>query len=373
MAPIPSRGRLFPLLACAVFLASLLSAAHAAEAVSPEAAELVQRLEELHPQVEGKEDAGDARVQHEECRKKLLSLGPDALPAIQERLANPEGPAFRRGLAFLLGEIPGEASDRALVQLVCTDQAPVSTTALFQLLHRADQSGPLTFPLTDEELGVLVDAVNRPETHPGGGMVVRLLGLCAKNDVRTRFDPILARFIRDIRYTGEYPKVMGSYVSPRVYTLNGHLLAFGQMGDTSWAPLRAAIQEARSRGETEVEKWLCIAAGYACDPEAADALKPVVLSDPDRYVRLVAIRAYSRSAGQKAVPVLESLLDDPTVGEYDVHPFMEPHLIVAQTAREELHKLANPDTYGDRCVCSSAPQHSPEKGGAAVLREDGSK
>ena len=73
------------------------------------------------------------------------------------------------------------------------------------------------------------------------------------------------------------------------------------------------------------------------------------------------------------MPVLESLLDDPTVGEYDVHPFMEPHLIVAQTAREELHMLADPDTYGDRCVCSSVPQHSPELEGAAGLREDGSK
>jgi hypothetical protein len=174
-------------------------------------------------------------------------------------------------------------------------------------------------------------------------MVIRLLGLCAKNDVRTRFDPILARFIRDIRYTGEYPKVMASYLSPRVYTLNGYLLAFEQMGDASWAPLRAAIQEARSRGETEVEKWLCIAAGYACDPEAADALKPVALSDPDRYVRLVAIRAYSGSAGQKAVPVLESLLDDPTVGEYDLKSFAPPPKIIALTARAELHRLTNPD------------------------------
>ncbi len=297
---------------------------------------LLVELEALSAQITEKVDVEAALVRTREVSKRLIALGKEALPLIQERLADRSRPEFRRDLAYIVGEIPGEDADRELVRLLCFDKSPVAGTALFQLLHRRDRQGPFTFPLAEEELDLLVEAV---KDGSGGGSIIRLLGMCTQNDVKARFDPILARYISDIHYDGEFLEIKDTYLSPRTFMLNGYLLAFRYMGDTAWAPLRAAIQEARDQNDAEVEKWLCMAAGFAGDPEVADRLEPVALSDPDRYVRLLAIRAYASSAGQKALPVLESLLDDTTVGEYDNKEFAPPRKIIAGTARAEISRL----------------------------------
>ncbi len=277
----------------------------------------------------------------------LASFGMDAVPAILARIKEEYTGQILHLYWSALGRIPGEELDHILVDIFLNDGGR-REKALNTLASRRARFGPLSFPLSDAAINLLVDRINTPERVYCRSAVV-LLGMSGRNDPGKRFPPILTRFKADVRYDGEYPKNTMTYLSPRTSALAWYLSAFRSMGETAWPPLREAIQESRVRGDAEVEKWLCMAAGYACDPEAADALKQVVLHDPDRYVRLLAIRAYARSAGQRAVPVLESLLDDPTVGEYDDHPFMEPYLIVAQTAREELYKLAHPEKYDNGC------------------------
>jgi hypothetical protein len=82
----------------------------------------------------------------------------------------------------------------------------------------------------------------------------------------------------------------------------------------------------------------------AGDASAAAALEAVVRTDPDRYVRYVAIRAYTASAGQNAIPLLQSLLDDETVSEYggDVHGRPDhPFYLLRSAARDALFDLTH--------------------------------
>ena len=299
---------------------------------------LLIEFEQLSAKVSSRTDADAARGRYKEIQDRLISLGEAARPQIEARLEDRSNPQLRQGLTFILGEIPGEGADRTLFHLLCFDKSPgVGGAAMMQLVHRIDRYGPFTFSIPDEELEVLIEVVRKADMGRAGE-VIRILGMCAQNDTDKRFDPILERFIRDVKYDGEFPDTMGAYCSPRVYMLNAYLLAFRGMGKTAWEPLRKAIQKAREEKYAEVEKWLCLSAGYAADPSVAEALKEVVLHDSDRYVRCVAIRAYAFSAKQAALPVLRTLVDDKTPSEYDTEgPY--PYLIIGYTAEEQIRLL----------------------------------
>ncbi len=309
-------------------------------------------MDALHAQVFHRPPGTDySPLKEQALVDHLASFGLDAVPAILARIKEEDNGQMLHLYWSALGRIPGEELDHILMDIFLNGELR-RESALNILASRRARFGPLSFPLSDAAINLLVDRINTPEkVYIGSAMV--MLGMCDRNDPGKRFPPILNRFAADVRYDGEYPKNTMTYLSPRTASLAGYLSAFRSMGETAWPPLRAAIQEARNRGDAEVEKWLCMAAGYACDPEAADALKQVVLHDPDRYVRLLAIRAYARSAGQQAVPVLESLLDDPTVEIYNVHPFAPPRKIIGMTARAELYRLAHPDECDDCCRSTS--------------------
>lgn len=269
-------------------------------------------------------------------REQLAGFGADAVPAILARIESENNKLTETEYGAAITMIPGEKVDRILADSF-QKNAALRRMALTALTVRRSLYGPLTFPLSDEALGLLVDMVK----NDGPGMV--MLGMCVMNDTKARFGPILEQFKTAVRYDGDYVNTLViHHLSPRAQNLYGYLRSFMDMGEIAWVPLRAAIQEAREQNDAEMDKWLCMAAGFAGDPEVADRLEPVVLSDPDRYVRTLAIRAYAASAGQKALPLLETLLDDTTVGEYDVKPFVPPPTIIADTAREEIYRINNP-------------------------------
>lgn len=337
------------LCAAAPLLVSAQARAEESAPAPPEAlpATAEATMDALHAQVFHRPPGTDySPLKEQALVDHLASFGMDAVPAILARIKEEDNGQMLHLYWSALGRIPGEELDHILMDIFLNGELR-RESALNILASRRARFGPLPFPLSDAAINLLVDRINTLERVDRGSAVV-LLGMCGKNDPGKRFPPILNRFAADVRYDGEYPKNTMSYLSPRTASLNWYLLAFRSMGETAWLPLRGAIQEARVRGDAEVEKWLCMAAGYACDPEAADALKQVVLHDPDRYVRLLAIRAYARSAGQQAVPVLESLLDDPTLSEYTgCSGIYLP--VIGGTAREELNKLANPDRYDNGC------------------------
>ncbi len=325
----------------AMFVAFLHSfgVAHASAAETVDASALIVRLEGMSNMLVENPQAEELRTQYKALADELTALGAQGRPAILARLASLENPFFRRELTFVLGEIAGEASDRELIRLLCfDDSSEVKNTALVQLLHRAELRGPLSFALSEKELNTLVEMTLKiaRESHYAGSLM-RLLGFCAQNDVQTRFAPILTLFQEQVHFEGPFPRIKDSYLSPRVYMLNGFLLTFAHMGETVWEPLREARKKALKVEDAEFAKWLCLGLGFAGDPSVAQCTESVVLHDSDPYVRCVAIEAYVCSAGEAAIPVLETLADDKTESEYSTNPW--PFYVIGGIARANLRIL----------------------------------
>ena len=119
------------------FTVALLTVPGSALAGTP-----LQELEAYHERLAEAPSNGQLRTEYKALVEEFQALGAAAREAIQTRLEDVSNPGFRRELAFMLGEIPGEASDRALLRLLCFDQSHmVRNTALFQLLHRLDLHG----------------------------------------------------------------------------------------------------------------------------------------------------------------------------------------------------------------------------------------
>jgi len=64
----------------------------------------------------------------------------------------------------------------------------------------------------------------------------------------------------------------------------------------------------------------------------------MIMEEPDRYVRWVAVRAYAHSAKQDAIPLLELLLSDTTESEY-ADPHWGKFLLIQSAARSALRRL----------------------------------
>ncbi len=229
--------------------------------------------------------------------------------------------------------------DKTLLRLLCFDKSPaVAGMALIQLVQRTEKNGPFKFVVPEAELDALIETVHKAPLGEAGE-VVRVLGMCAENGVDVRFDPILDRLISEVKSTGECPRTKDSYLSPRVYMLNQYLITFRDMGQVTWEPLRKAIDKARGARDAETEKWLCLSAGYAADHTVADYLKELVVHEPDRYVRCVAIRAYTKSAGREAMALLRTLVDDTTPSEFASRPMNMPYYLIGWTAEEGISML----------------------------------
>jgi hypothetical protein len=155
-----------------------------------------------------------------------------------------------------------------------------------------------------------------------------------------RLTPILERFESEVvsPTVTDSVRIMGAYVSPRVGTLNEFVLGISHIGKDAIPMLEQRRQRAAEK--SELRKWLTLALGMAGDESVADDLGDMALGDPDRYVRWVAVRAYARSAKQKAIPLLEILASDQTESEYGVlPPDRGPVLLIGMTAMAELSRL----------------------------------
>ena len=331
-----------PIIIVCVSVCCFISAAADSEAGREQAIGVIAEMEAISLHMGRPADSAAQRRLLGEASKRLLALGDDARQQIEVRLADPKNPEFRRVLTHTLGEMPGEEADKALLQLLCFDKSHgVGEMALFQLVIRTEENGPFSFVVQEECIKALVEVVRKADIGTAGE-IMRILGMCAKNDVSTRFRPILERFLSEVKYDGEFPTVAGTYVSPRVYVLNQYLLAFRHMGETAWEPLQSAIKTARDAKDTEAEKWLCLGAGFAKDPSVASYLKDEVLGEPDRYVRCTAIRAYAASAGKDAIPVLKTLLDDKTPSEYEILPGNRAFYIIGLEAKGQIAEIEHP-------------------------------
>ena len=217
----------------------------------------------------------------------------------------------------------------------------VMGTAGSELIWRTEHNGPFAFKVSDEEIQEMIRRIRVEHVFVIGDFM-RVLAMCAQNPEEPRLQPILDRFIADIKNTSATDSVTavgGSYASPRVFALNKFLLAFQHMGKVVRPYLKEALRKAQEQKDTEVEKWLSMALGITGDREVAAYLKNVVENDPDRYTRAQAITAYVRSAGKDAIPLMKELfLHDETESEY-VPENTPGRFFISALARSELALL----------------------------------
>lgn len=269
-------------------------------------------------------------------RNELGAMGPNALSAIEERIEQESEHRVRGILAFSVGMLPGEDADKALLHYFCYEK-DIASTAGRQLLWRLDRHGPFTFRVQDDQLATICSRVESGPTK-GLGQALRILSMCAKNDVKPRVDVICERFVQEVTSPGDLPPVLGSPVSPRVFMLNKFLLAFQDLGPSATGELRARYERAKAAKDEELRKWIAMALGMCGEAGVSSYLKRMALHDPDKYVRCQAIHAYASAAGKSAIPTLRLLLDDKTETEFHAD-WIPSRYIIANAARDALTRL----------------------------------
>lgn len=301
---------------CAVGLWSAVSAQEDPAPASPSTA-----LDEMMLAVaEGRFGDADALL------PTLQGRDGDVVPLIEARLAQATEDQ-RVYLGAVLGGIGGDASTSLLLEMVVID--PASAPGIVGRL----ENRPVRRPLTPYELRALTDLIDRSSAL-GAGAASRVLANCWEVPVIDRVAPIADRLARELAAPNRYLPVYGSYLSPEAHTLNQFVLALETIGEPAIPALRAA--RPASVGADCAAQWWSIALGLVGDTTQAGALRAIAEGGADRYVRWVAIRAYARSAGPEAVPLLERLLADDTRSEYD-----EGYPLIQAAARAALWRLRN--------------------------------
>jgi hypothetical protein len=260
----------------------------------------------------------------ESLTEALIERGEAALPAIEQGLLQSDR-KLASHLLRVLGGIGGDGSTSLLVSAI-----PRYPSAVGRLENREVRR-----PLSPEESAALVAQVESGHVL-SAGTASRVLAKCIRVPASMRVSAILPRFLQEVVSPTPVGSVRYSYVSPRVLSLNGFLLAFSYIGEPAVSALSQQRQQAT---DPELRKWVALALGMAGDASVSGELEQVVRGDPDRYVRCVAVRAYARAAGPDAIPLLRSLLADETESEYYRTPFGDPYRLIAGVARGELSRL----------------------------------
>ncbi len=238
--------------------------------------------------------------------EQVAKLHEAAIPAIEAAMARADDEQRLR-LTRVLGGIGGDASTDLLVKALAQTAFPHSASdAIFRLENR-----PIRRPLTSEELGALTDAIAK-KNIAGAGLASRVLGKCMRVPVEVRLEPMVARFKRELTSPTKLAPMLGSYLSPTAYVRNQFLLAFSYIGK----PAIPILQRERQAASKDVGNWWVIALGFVGDASVADDLKSIIDAEPDKYIRMLAVKAYGESAQEYAVPLLESLLTDTTQSDY---------------------------------------------------------
>ncbi len=306
-------------------------------ATPPPSAEAV--MDAIHALMDESAQSGDREASWNRVlalREQLGRCGAEAVPAITARIDGEKDAQTRQVLVAALGMIPGEEVDRFLLRLCCGDST-VGLAAGDQLVMRTERFGPFAFRVPEDQMEALL-AMVRDRPVMGVGDPMRILACCHGNDLEPVVRAMLKRFLLEVKAPDDQPPVGGSYTSPRVYMLNKFLLAFRHMPERAVPVLREAHTAAERAGDLEAAKWVAMARGFCRDRAVADALREVVLHDPDRYVRCQAIPAYGWTAGVDAVAVLRPLLEDTTETEYHAD-FPPTRFIIRNTARDTLMRV----------------------------------
>lgn len=261
---------------------------------------------------------------------EIQALGKAALPAIQDGLPTCS-PAEAKHFARILGGIDGSESTQLLIQLAC--QFPDSS--IFASAIHAVGNRTIDFDLTANQSERLLAEVRKGPAFTAAA-AAQILTRSPRNEKIDIVRPILERFMAEIGQPTTSEKFHGSYLSPQAYRLNLFLRTFADMRDQAIPEIKDALKRATAH---ETKKWLALALGMCGDKSVAQDIRFLIENDPDTSFRAVAVRAYARSDGENAVPLLQALLTDNSQSEYDRMLDGSPVYPIRIAARSELARL----------------------------------
>lgn len=276
--------------------------------------------------------SGKSYEQVDTLASELRRKGDAAVPAISAGLS--QGTDTQR--VYLVRAIgDGDAGTSLLVEIVGTlSTSPKSANSALAALENRE----VRRPLTTAETKAMTELVGQ-ENLIRAGRAARVLAKCRQVSASLRVTPIVARYRSEL----EHPSVIGSvaltHMSPQAFARNQFLLAFWFLGSDAIGALSEARQ--RAAANIEEEKWWTIALGMTGYSLVAAELKSLVIGEPDKYTRALAVKAYTRSAKQEAIPLLESLLNDPTESDYGdcMRYVIGKTKLIQVIARDELARM----------------------------------
>lgn len=272
---------------------------------------------------------------HDALSKELQDMGEAAVVAMERTMAEADSTARRALISPLIG-IAGDRSTGLLLRIALIDEdLKVQSAAAAALINR-----PIRAELTAENVEKIQSWVRDGDFHlagPAAGVLAR----CLQVPIEERAGPVVERLEREAGLVEIKPEryAWGSYLSQRVFEINQFLIAVAAIeGPVVRDALRQALEKYEE--DSPVRKWLLVGLGMAEDPEIAGALLDLFLNEEDLSTKAVALRAYARSAGTNAIPILESFKDDMTGPPGNLRrPIMDRIYPLRTVARDELAHL----------------------------------
>lgn len=281
----------------------------------------------------------DSLENRDEALAAIAKRGPQIIPALREILHGDQE-SLKSDCLRVLDYLP-PAQTRELLLEVALDRSGGEFSG--QAMGRLTD-WPIEHRLTEKQLGILAGMVRDPSIFIATD-AAKVLSQCRRNDQPSLVPTVLARFRVEIANPVAWPPVHESYLSPRVLFLNQFLLAFANFGPAATPVLR---EELGKETDPEPRKWLLLGLGMSGDPAVAGQLKEILETDPDRYIRAVALRAYALSLGEAALPVLEQYLQDTTESEYYRHMGNRPWYLLRNVALGEISTIRNRRKHQER-------------------------
>jgi len=260
--------------------------------------------------------------------EQLRARGGEAVESVVASYADADG-ITRAALVWVLGGIRSYRGYDALLGVLSDPEEPDSlrSAALEGLSGRQ-----IARELTEAEFGALTDLVAGAQVKQAGQAAL-VLGRCKGNPSRPRVAAIAAR-LRDETRAGPSASELPT---TRIAELKPFVDAFGHIGVGGQAAVRDELAATQGPART----WLVLAAGMVCYRAVGAELEAMLRSEPNIYMRYLAVGAFARSMGREAVALLTELANDPTMARPAGVALGLPYLerpIIKEAAGWELHR-----------------------------------
>ena len=267
--------------------------------------------------------------------EKVAKQGEAVIPIVMRELAKPTDESnfyFRRMLVEVLWRIPGAKAARGMLELVLYHRQ--SDNIFNVCARRSLASREIRCDISNDELQEIIRRVTLGLGE--GDDMCLILSQCKNLAPEIRLAPILDATESRARLMEQAPS--DEHDPPRyavASSIEVLLNAVRNVGEVGIPHIRKRYQEA---GSEQIKKWFLLGLGMASEHEVGPQIRDIVEHDPDVYTRGIAVHAYASSVGEKAISLIETMVNDSTVARY-MPNHGRPGNPVADAARNELARL----------------------------------